>query len=234
MLQNAASIPLRVVAPDVYWRHAWAVAEDRYRRVEGSAPRKVGREAAVRRELLFCLLGGHGVSYELNQSAADVLWRRGLFRHWRPRAAVLEAELARAQFGPPRRDGGPRRYRFPARKAQLLAEATGWLGQMGMLSDRLASQSTEHGRRAVLCRCPGIGPKSASWLLRNCGLAERLAILDVHVLRVLRESGRVKGAVLPRDYDEVERTFVSWCDELGTEPAGFDLLLWEWSRAAAP
>jgi N-glycosylase/DNA lyase len=231
MPQNAP-IPLRLAAPDVYWRHAWDVAGQRYSRPDASA--SSGREAVVRRELLFCVLGGHGVSYELNRSAAELLWRKGLFRHWRPRAASLETELARSQFAPPRRDGGPRRYRFPARKARLLVEAASWLGRVGMLSDALAAICTERERRALLCGCPGVGPKSASWLLRNCGLAERLAILDVHVLRVLRESGRVTEAMLPRDYEHVEETFLSWCDELGADPAGFDLLLWEWSRMAEP
>jgi N-glycosylase/DNA lyase len=78
-----------------------------------------------------------------------------------------------------------------------------------------------------------MGPKSASLLLRNCGLAARLAILDIHVLRAKRDSGRIEGGDVTRDYDLIEGRFVTWCDELGADPAGFDLLLWEWSRSTA-
>jgi N-glycosylase/DNA lyase len=77
-----------------------------------------------------------------------------------------------------------------------------------------------------------MGLKSASWLLRNCGLAAELAILDVHVLRAMQESGRASVNVVD-DYEELERAFLVWCHELGAEPAGFDLLLWEWSRSNA-
>lgn len=231
MLEHAVPPPLHRVAPDIYWRHAWSVAEERYRRIARPDPR-AGREDALRRELLFCVVGGHGVSYDLNRSAAEILWRRGLFRHWRPSPSALQIELSRAQFEPIRRDGSLRRYRFPARKAQLLVDAAAWLASVGPLCALLRARPSELDRRALLCRCPGIGLKSASWLLRNCGMAERLAILDVHVLRVLRETGRVGPAQLPRDYDAVERAFLRWCDELGADPAGFDLLLWDWSRRA--
>ncbi|HEY5286719.1 MAG TPA: hypothetical protein VIJ50_06415 [Solirubrobacteraceae bacterium] len=231
MPSEATSMDLRLAAPDVYWKHAWDIAGDRYPRA--SLPTTAGGEARIRRELLFCLLGGHAVSYELNESAADVLWRRGVFRHWHATTARLESELSRPQFEPRRSDGTPRRYRYPARKARLLTEAARWLSQTGPLFSALLLRKSERARRALLCECPGMGPKSASWLLRNCGMAARLAILDVHVLRVMRESGRIDGTTKRDTYNKLEQTFVTWCDDLGADPAGFDLLLWEWSRTSA-
>jgi thermostable 8-oxoguanine DNA glycosylase len=133
---------------------------------------------------------------------------------------------------PLRKDGSPRRYRYPRRKARLLGDALRWLVETGPLFSTLIGLDGEHERREFLASCPGIGLKSASWLLRNCGLAEELAILDVHVLRVMRESGRL-GAGALGDYEALERAFLAWCAELGAEPAGFDLLLWEWSRSPA-
>jgi N-glycosylase/DNA lyase len=224
---NIVHTDLRTIAPDIYWRHAWSLAEERYRPPSTLLPRG---EADLRRELLFCLLGGHGISYELNASAAAILWDRGLFHGWTPRHPELEAELSARQFEPRRRDGTARRYRFPTRKAGILADAAAWLYATGPLLPLLRRCEEERDRRRLLCACPGIGPKSASWLLRNCGLAERLAILDIHVIRAMRESGRLKGYALPRDYEAIEEQFVAWCDELGAEPGGFDLLLWDWSR----
>jgi thermostable 8-oxoguanine DNA glycosylase len=69
-------------------------------------------------------------------------------------------------------------------------------------------------------------------MLRNLGLAQELAILDVHLLRALTAAGRVAGARLPRDYDLVEAAFLDWCRELDAPPAGFDLFVWEWQRGS--
>ena len=69
-------------------------------------------EADSRRELLFCLLGGHGVSYELSLSAADVLINKGIFGECERRGDRLQRFvqdlLTRPSFEPRRRDGMPR------------------------------------------------------------------------------------------------------------------------------
>jgi N-glycosylase/DNA lyase len=230
MQAQLSSSELRLVAPDVYWQQAWELARHRYPRPP--APTDAAGEASIRRELLFCLLGGHGVPYELNLSATEVLWRRGLFRHWRPTAVRLDFELSARQFTPLRKDGSMRRYRYPKRKAQALSEAARWMAEHGPLFSALLGLDSERERRSFLCACPGIGLKSASWLLRNCGLAGNLAILDVHVLRAMRESGRAHSWAMS-DYEGLEQVFLAWCEDLGTEPAGFDLMLWEWSRSSA-
>jgi thermostable 8-oxoguanine DNA glycosylase len=67
--------------------------------------------------------------------------------------------------------------------------------------------------------------------LRNVGLGQALAVIDIHVLRALTAAGRVSDARLPRDYDAIEQRFLSWCEELNAPPAAFDLMLWEWQRA---
>jgi len=96
----------------------------------------------------------------------------------------------------------------------------------------LQELGSEGKRRQLLCDCPGVGPKTASWLLRNLGLAFGLAVLDVHVMRALQMAGRITSERLPRDYDLVEAQFLLWCDELGASPAAFDLFVWEWQRGS--
>jgi len=205
--------------------------EERTRSLAGST------DADLRRELVFCVLGGHAVPYELARSAADLVSEIDIFSD--PRAdpclhADLERELSTAQFLPCRVDGGLRRYRYPRRKAQLLVACRGWINDIGSLRHALDNIGGERERRALLCGCPGIGPKSASWLLRNCGLGDDLAILDVHVLRAMGNAGRIEHASLPRDYELVETAFLEWCRDLGAPAAAFDLLLWEISRALRP
>jgi thermostable 8-oxoguanine DNA glycosylase len=185
-------------------------------------------------ELLFCLLGGHGVTFELARSATAVLEPLNVFhREWSPARleVAVRTELESAQFDPRRQDGSLRRYRYPRRKARLIAQAAEWVNGHRPLSHNLAAHDDESARRDFLCDCPGVGLKTASWLLRNVGLGEELAVIDIHVLRALGATGRITEARLPRDYCAIERCFLAWCDELNAPPAAFDLMLWEWQRA---
>jgi thermostable 8-oxoguanine DNA glycosylase len=146
--------------------------------------------------------------------------------------ALLRSELESPQFEPLRQDGTFRRYRFPVRKANLIVRARSWLRTRPPLLAELADLECERARRRLLCECPGIGAKTASWLLRNLGLAHELAIIDVHLLRALRAAGRVDNVVLPRDYELVEAAFLEWCRELNAPAAAFDLFVWEWQRGS--
>jgi N-glycosylase/DNA lyase len=184
-------------------------------------------------ELLFCLLGGHGVTFELARSAATVLEPLKIFGpEWETTAleAAMRAELEKPQFEPRRRDGSLRRYRYPRRKAQLIAEAAEWVDRRGPLAESLVALADERARRDLLCDCPGVGLKTASWVLRNVGMGDGLAVIDIHVLRALAAAGRIHEVRLPRDYDAIEGCFLAWCDELNAPPAAFDLMLWEGQR----
>lgn len=193
-------------------------------------------DADCRRELLFCLLGGHGVTYELSLSATEVLWQKGIFDGCERRGDRLQRYvqdlLGRAWYEPRRNTGGARRYRFPKRKAAVIRGADDWLRTHAAeeLLRCLRAIADARGRRKWLCSCPGVGPKTATWVLRNIGLGEDLAILDVHILRALESSGRISEFRLPRDYEQVECAFLAWSAELGAPAPAFDLLLWELGR----
>lgn len=211
--------------------HAWTTCADLF--TAAVAPTAEPTESCFQRELLFCLLGGFGISFELAVSAFEVVDSLDPFGvHWSEAdlADRVERELCTAQFEPRTTSGALRRYRFPSHKARLIARSQGWVRATGPVLVQLAQLEGEHERRAFLEQCPGVGPKTGSWILRNLGLASTLAILDVHVLRVLEACGRVTDPSLPRDYLVVEQAFVAWCSELGAAPAAFDLFLWEWQR----
>ena len=123
----------------------------------------------------------------------------------------------------------PAKYRFPLRKAKLIVAARKWLvAELPSAWHRLLDDPDERARRAYLCCCPGIGLKTASWILRNIGLAQRLAIVDVHVRRALVDCGLLSNAEMR--YEEIEDLFVSFCDKIGALPSALDLFLWEWQR----
>jgi thermostable 8-oxoguanine DNA glycosylase len=216
------------------WAALWYEFGGEY--VERVTTRARESPSSIEDELLFCLLGGHGVTFELARSATAVLEPLNVFgRKWSPSRleAAIRTELETAQFDPPRKDGSLRRYRYPRRKALVIAQAAQWVKGRRPLYENLWVLDDERARRNVLCECPGIGLKTASWLLRNVGLGDALAVVDVHVLRALAAAGRITDARLPRDYHAVERHFLAWCDELNAPPAAFDLMVWEWQRAVA-
>lgn len=211
---------------------AWDACRDLYEPLAAARPSTFD---SLEDELLFCLLGGFGISYELNRSAAVVVARLVPFDAAHDREELrdrIARALGTAQFEPRTAGGGLRRYRFPKRKAELVVAARTWLlGRPGALGDLLRNIGCERSRRSLLCECPGIGPKTASWLLRNLGLAHELAILDVHLVRALEHAGRIEAKLtLPRDYEIAEQAFLDWCRELDAPPAAFDLFVWEWQR----
>jgi N-glycosylase/DNA lyase len=227
-IATVAPAPFTVTTPP--WHEAWQRLGCEY---EALARPPLASEPALRQELVFCLLGGHGVSFELARSATDVVMALCPFEPgWQQAdlAAEIGAELAASKFDPRRKNGSLRRYRYPARKAELLAAAVAWVRANGPLAERLRELGGESERREWVCGCPGIGPKSASWFLRNTGGAQDLAILDVHIVRAMRAAGRLGEARLPRDYAAVEARFRVWCEELGASVAALDLFLWEWQR----
>jgi thermostable 8-oxoguanine DNA glycosylase len=214
------------------WESLWPAFQQAYD--ELVAPRAVAEEQELRRELLFCLLGGHGITFELNRSALSAVEELDVFA---PSAGPtlhddIVALLEEPRFEPRRIDGSGRRYRFPRRKAALICAARDWVLMAGSLSDQLDSRASERDRRSWLVGCPGLGAKSASWLLRNTGWASQLAILDVHVLRAMTSAGVIKDARLPDEYEEIERRFLEWCQRIGAAPGVFDLFLWEWQRGS--
>jgi N-glycosylase/DNA lyase len=228
---NAAMIERSASTTDPWWAPVWARHASRY---EAETATRAAGEATLRKELIFCLLGGHGVTYELAHSATKVVQSlRPFAPTWTlgPLRRAIHLELATPQFEPHRADGGLRRYRYPARKARLTAEAVAWVHAEGGLRRGLARRETEDARREWLCGCPGVGMKTASWLLRNSGWAQNLAILDVHLLRALAEAQVIEEPLLPRDYKTIERAYLSWANELGACPAALDLFLWDVQRA---
>ena len=211
---------------------AWRIVDDLYlQAVESSA---CVRSLEVERELLFCLMGGFGITYEHGRSAADVIWQLGPFSEEWKDDDLFEAvsnSLLQAQFQPAKADGALRRYRFPLRKASIIVKARSWLHGNRPLNQRLRLIGNCRERRRFLSDCPGIGLKTASWLLRNLGMGAELATIDIHVLRALSEAGRVSESMqLPRDYELVEEAFLEWCQELNASPAAFDLFVWHWQR----
>ena len=210
----------------------WQSAERKY--CEAVTLSKVVRHEDIEDELLFCLLGGYGITEEHGRSAWQVVRRLEPFADvWRDDDLFtrIVATLELPQFEPRRADGSLRRYRFPKRKAAIIVRARRWVRSRKPLDECLLFWDDPKDRRQILLDCPGLGLKSASWLLRNLGMGDELAVLDIHLVRALQDAKRIDNKIrLPRDYYAVEKAFLDWCHELNAPSAAFDLFIWEWQR----
>lgn len=168
-------------------------------------------------EVVACLLGGYGVPASTAQAAFERLRGNGLLAS--PIAAdagQIEALLSQ----PLCIDGVWRRYRFPSQRAQRVAAAVRMLaGQQEPKNDR--------DFRTWLQLIPGVGPKTASWVVRNRRGSAEVAIIDIHIVR----AGTAAGVFPPlwdvvKHYSLYEQAFLQWADHAGVHPAHLDACIW--------
>ncbi len=211
---------------------AWRVVGELYS--HAVCPHRIVQQYEVEAELLFVLLGGFGITYDHGLSACNIIRQLRPFSDEWSDEDLFEAILAalmRPQFEPRRSDGSFRRYRFPRQKAAAIVKARKWFRNQGKLEERLLRLGNAKERRLLLSECPGVGFKTASWVLRNLGLGDELAIIDIHVLRALVSARRIPDSIqIPKDYEMAEEAFLAWCDELDAPSAAFDLFVWHWQR----
>lgn len=115
-------------------------------------------------------------------------------------------------------------------RATIEASRTGNYGRMEKSFDRLSSFSADLTtvRPCQLEQIPGIGPKTSRFFILWCRPHERLAALDVHVLRWLREQGHTTPLSTPTGqmYVKLERLFLEEADARGLTPRDLDHRIW--------
>lgn len=190
-------------------------------------------------EFFFCLLGGYSVTFELNKSTFQILKEKGYFspnNDWEDEvetSRIIASELCKKQFSPNLKNGKCRAYRFPYSKSSILAKAGNWLRMSCNfhLEELFINESRSRENRLSLLMCPGFGYKSASWFLRNIGMGNDLAILDVHVYRTLKDFRLIpEQLIIPNNYMEIEENYCQACNLIGAKTETMDLIIWTWAR----
>lgn len=168
-------------------------------------------------ELLACMLGGHGIPAEVGLAAYQRL-RRAMHAsadRLCDRGAVLTMLTEPLEVG-----GRPIRYRFAAQKAAYVAEAFSRLPELDHDADDITL-------RNELTRLRGVGPKTASWVLRNLRGSDAVAILDVHIIRaglalgIFTEADRVE-----RHYDRMEASYLAFAKAIRAPASILDSVIW--------
>lgn len=177
---------------------------------------------SLKTEVCFCLLGGHGITAEVNCAAYQRLESAGLFDSDEiPPEQIIE-ELLRAPLSIGDRTV---RYRFPRQRAQRISRA------LQRINNEAPPEGGSSSLREYLLRIEGIGPKTASWIARNWLRCDEVAILDIHVLRAGLKIGLFGPKErLPRDYFSMEQKFLSFAQALGVKASTLDMAIWSTMR----
>lgn len=173
-------------------------------------------------EVVTCLLGGHGAPAEVGLAAST----RVIAALREEPGALLSREKAEQLLRAPLDVGGKQvRYRFASQRAKYLADTLQGLA----LIDENDLDDVE--LRDALCSLRGIGPKTASWIVRNRRGSDNVAILDVHIVRACRHMGVFPANADPaRKYFDLERRFLEFCSRAGARASVVDAVMWSTMR----
>ncbi len=194
-----------------YWvaRCAWP---------DDTLPRFETRDGVLLEEVGFCVLGGFGIKYEMTRLAFDRLKAEGVFD------VSLPCDLDRVEqllLTPFNLDGRPVRYRFPRQRAKRIAAMRETLDADAIMA------MTPLAMRDALQSINGVGPKTASWIVRNLLGSDEVAILDVHVIRACRHMGLFPSHIsLPGDYRRLEALFLSFARTVELRASMLDAVMW--------
>jgi N-glycosylase/DNA lyase len=176
-------------------------------------------------EIGFCLLGGHSVTFEANMAAFEWLREHQVFDLGRdiPESRILELLSQSLDV-----QGRPRRYRFPNQRAKRIAT------MRHRLAEAPPDATSPRALRSHLMTFEGIGPKTASWIVRNHLDSDDVAIIDVHVLRACRRMSLFPDDIsLPRDYGALEERFLDFAKAIKVRSSLLDAVMWSETRAGA-
>lgn len=206
--------------PDVLFTPAYWMTQ--YWMREHDVPQRshaIGK--TLEEEIVFCLLGGYGIPAEVGIAAFERLRSRGLISHETITVDVISANLRE----PLAVSGRQVTYRFWAQKAKYVALA------LQTLNERPVPSVSAPEVRFYLMRLPGIGPKTASWIVRNWLNSNEVAILDIHVVR----AGQLMNLFSAFDraathYFEMEQRFLELARAIHVPAADLDALIWSEMR----
>jgi thermostable 8-oxoguanine DNA glycosylase len=169
-------------------------------------------------EIGFCILGGFGITAEVNDAAFKALRAAGVFDL---SATVAEEDIKRLLLRPVNVQGRLQRYRFPNQRASRLTVMRQLLRSADL--DSMPVPSLNQALRKI----PGIGPKTAAWIIRNHFGSDDVAILDIHVIRACSRLRLFPAdPMLPRDYEHLQEAFISFARAIQVRPAILDAVMW--------
>lgn len=221
--------PFTEVLPGVNWGLAEEIFTPAFWKYQAHMKRVSGQYCHYRlgrtllEEVSVCLLGGYGMPAELGLAAFDRLKDQDLLSGW-----ATADEIEQALSMPFVVFENLRNYRFARQKARYLSSALAELRESTLPKDEKAC-------RDYLTTLNGIGPKTASWVVRNHFGSNAVAILDIHIVRAGIAIGIFdENADTARQYYQLEDQFLTFCLALEESASLLDALMWDYMRRIGP
>ena len=172
-------------------------------------------------EVLACMLGGYGIPAEVGLAA----YRRLRLEMHKCRDQMNDPDRIRTHLREPLHVSGRQvRYRFAEQKAIRIA------GALSMMH-RIDDTAPDRRLRDELTGLPGIGLKTASWIVRNWRGSDDVCILDVHILRAGRALGIFDARwTIERHYRTMEEAYLAFADGIGARASILDSVMWITTR----
>ncbi len=206
------------VARELRWGEQWQVGSAAYWTALTSALRApcthaIGKD--LREEVAACILGGYGIPANVGLAAFSAVRDAGLIE-----SGASPEDFERVLSTPLPVGGRLVRYRFGHQRSARLAEAL----RMLAVSD---PPSEPRDLRDWLLSLPGVGLKTASWIVRNFFGCDQIAIIDVHVWRAGVAAAVFDPAWTPSmHYQLLEQMFCAWASRGGVSAADLDAVIW--------
>lgn len=171
--------------------------------------------------LVFCLLGGYGITAELASAYFALLKERQLVTVSEPVAAAnIEVALREAVT----LNGRSIHYRFPTQRSGRIASALS-----SLRASTPPSAPTE--LRSWLMTLKGIGPKTASWIVRDVTRSSDIAVIDIHLIDACRAAGVFRPEWdVRRDYLRMEAAFLALARFGDVDACELDVCIWDQTR----
>lgn len=124
-----------------------------------------------------------------------------------------------------------KRARFYRNKSRYIVEARERFQNNSHINikNKINSSDIINTREWLVKNIKGIGYKEAGHFLRNIGLGQDLAILDIHILRNLKNLGvidELPKTLTPKKYFEIEERLRKFSKKIKIPMAHLDLLFW--------
>lgn len=174
-------------------------------------------------EIAVCLLGGYGIPAEMGMVAFERLRSENVLD-----GNASEEEIRELLSAPFVSDGRQRKYRFVSQKAKYICRSLAGAKTLSLMTGDKSS-------RDALLALPGIGPKTASWVIRNHYDSDDVAIIDVHLHRAgLMMNLFDKASDPAKDYFELEMAFLDFAKAISVRASVLDAIMWDFMRRIGP
>jgi N-glycosylase/DNA lyase len=165
-------------------------------------------------ELCFCILTPQAEAVECDKAIKE-LKKTGLLFNGHPKAISPYLKAAR----------------FLNKKSEFIVTARKLFKRNGCfrIKDYIDEKDIFKTRDWFVKNIKGIGYKEASHFLRNIGFGDDLAILDVHILKNLKDCrviNRIPKSLTKNEYLKIENRLRDFCKKIKIPMDELDLLFW--------